>query len=288
MSFVEGLLISTNPDRADLSDPQPFHAYWHARIAYAAKRNLPDKLEQNLERLVSEVDSKENSASGTDVKKTEKQIHRKIPGNLAYISNHGRIKPVLDKIISAAKPDKLTQDYLANVFNMPVGSYKSVLPILRRVGFLGPDGAPTELYTKFRSESGRPEAVYAALRNGFQELFRKSEHVYAATDAKLVDLIVETTGLQKSDPIVAATKGTFKAFSNYLPDGFTSASIGASIPEAPHERQYKENHSHENAREDLSDSIGLSYYINIVLPETKDAEVYNVIFKSLRENLLQK
>ncbi len=38
---------------------------------------------------------------------------------------------------------------------------------------------------------------------------------------------------------------------------------------------------------DVSAALGLSYHINIVLPETKDVAVFNAIFQSLRQNLLR-
>lgn len=214
---------------------------------------------------------------------------RRIPGNLPYITNYGSIKTVLDKAISAARPDRLTQDYLANVFNLQGGSFKAVLPILRRVGLIAADGTPTDLYTKFRSESGRPEAVYNALKIGFPELFRRSENVYAASEAKVTDLIAEITGLTKDDPIVKAIRGTFKIFASYLPNGFSPGEM------APAARDEPERHA-EKTRVDTGSAAleahsnapwGLAYHINLVLPESKDPEVFNTIFKSLRDNLLR-
>jgi hypothetical protein len=220
--------------------------------------------------------------------KAEKKpgTRKKVHGNLPYMTNHGRIKPVLEKIITAAKPDRLTQDYLDKVFGMPAGTYKTVLPILRRVGIIGADGAPTELYSRFRSEETRPAAVYQALKNGFAELFKRSEHIYAAPDNKLSDIIMETTGLAKGDPVITAIKGTFKAFSSYLPEGFTAAQLDAVSP--PSELVAGEQLGPgREAGFTTGGPVGLSYHINIVLPETKDAEVYNLIFKSLRDNLLR-
>lgn len=217
---------------------------------------------------------------------SEKSPRRKVQGNLPYMTNHGRIRPVLEKMITAAKPDRLTQDYLDKIFGLPAGTYKTVLPILRRVGLIGADGSPTQLYDKFRSDDGRPGAAYKALENGFPELFKRSEHVYAANDAKLSDTIAEATGLGKSDPIVAAIRGTFRAFSSYLPDGFSSSD---ALRETPHSvRKPEVEHLDESPieRRGIGPLNGISYHINIVVPETKDAEVYNLIFKSLRENLL--
>lgn len=217
---------------------------------------------------------------------SEKSPRRKVQGNLPYMTNHGRIKPVLEKMITAAKPDRLTQDYLDKIFGLPAGTYKTVLPILRRVGLIGADGAPTQLYDRFRSDDGRPGAAYKALETGFPELFKRSEHVYAANDAKLSDTIAEATGLGKGDPIVAAIRGTFRAFSTYLPDGFSSADAGRE----PVSQRKPDPEPHEDfvvERKSATGRLnGISYHINIVVPETKDAEVYNLIFRSLRENLL--
>lgn len=216
------------------------------------------------------------------------KARRKIQGNLPYITNHGRIKPVLEKMITAAKPDRLSQDYLDKIFGLPAGTYKAVLPILRRVGLIGADGTPTELYNKFRSDDTRALAAFLALKNGFPELFKRSEHVYAAPDAKLADTIAEATGLAKGDPTVGAIRGTFRAFSSYLPDGFSSAQPEAQLPSVTSEQIRQEASAPSLPRSDGGQfPTGLSYHINIVLPETKDAEVYNLIFKSLRDNLLR-
>lgn len=229
-------------------------------------------------------------AEGADGKADGGKSPRRIPGNLTYITNHGTVKTVLEKIITASKPDKFSQDYLATVLGMSGGGARAVIPILKRVGFLTSDGTPTELYSKFRTDSGRPEAALGALRAGFAELFRRNEHIYAATEAKLTDAIVEITGLKKDDPVVRAIRGTFQVFRKYLPPGFTSADVGKySAQESPASENEIEVEKVIQRHQKVDDGIpfGLSYQINIVLPETKDIEVYNSIFRSLRDNLLR-
>ena len=46
--------------------------------------------------------------------------------------------------------------------------------------------------------------------------------------------------------------------------------------------------SSARANEDQVEGINLSYTINLNLPTTTDIEVFNAIFKSLRDHLLQK
>lgn len=238
---------------------------------------------------VKAIPAEAPDATGEKATKAEvSRSPRKIPGNLTYLTNHGTFKNVLDKIISASKPEKFTQDYLSTVLGMSGGTSMAVIPILKRIGFLTSDGTPTELYAKFRTASGRAEACLGGLRAGFAELFRRNEHIYAAPDNKLTDLIVEVTGLTKEDAVVRAIRGTFRVLTSYFPPGFTSADIGQAVSSDGDVEKIDDRPVRRDSADGfVSAPFGLSYQINIVLPETKDVEVYNNIFKSLRDNLLR-
>jgi hypothetical protein len=66
-----------------------------------------------------------DAGGGVEVKPEAKEPaqRRKITGNLPYVSTYGSIKPILEKIITAARPERLTLDYLANVFGLTSGGY---------------------------------------------------------------------------------------------------------------------------------------------------------------------
>lgn len=235
------------------------------------------------------VQAAESSASSSI--EPPKKSPKKIPGNLTYINNFRSIKPVLDKLIEASKPEKFSQTYLATVLKLSGGSYRAVIPVLKRVGFLTSDGTPTELYSKFRTESGRAEAAYGALKAGFAELFKRNEHVYAANDARLTDLIVEVTGRAKTEPVIGAIRGTFRVFSQYLPNDFSPTTARASVGsenggDALREEEVAVRQS-TPGMENQGTPLNLAYNINVIIPETKDVEVLNAIFRSLRENLLR-
>jgi hypothetical protein len=136
--------------------------------------------------------------------KKEAAARREIPGNMPYLSAAGSLKTVLDKIIEAQRPEKFTLDYLQDVLKMNGGSARATIPILKRLGFLSSDGTPTEIYSRFKTDSGRGAATIQALKNGFPEIFKRSEYAHAAEDSKLQDIIVEITGLQGADPVARA------------------------------------------------------------------------------------
>src|SRR3954454_1860468 len=83
---------------------------------------------------------------------------------LPYVPNYGVITKVLEKIKSAATPERFTQDFLATKLGMKGGSNRPVIPFLKRIGFIGTDGAPTEIYKRFRNATNSGAAVAEALR----------------------------------------------------------------------------------------------------------------------------
>lgn len=65
---------------------------------------------------------------------------------LPYVLNIGTLKKALDKIKEASTPDRFTTDYLSEMIGMRGGSARPIIPFLKKTGFLGTDGVPTELY----------------------------------------------------------------------------------------------------------------------------------------------
>jgi Family of unknown function (DUF5343) len=213
-------------------------------------------------------------------------VRREIPGNLPYLGAPGTLKRVLDKIIEAQRPERFTVDFLENVLKMSGGSARATIPVLKRLGFLASDGAPTEVYSRFKTESGRPAAALLAMRNGFAEIFRRSEYAHAADDSKIHDVVVEITGLPKNDQVVSAIRGTFKVLKSYIPPGADLSGSGDAATHEPSAAADSNPDLMETPDRDLN-SIQLSYNINIVLPETSDLTVLNAIFRSLKEHLLK-
>ncbi len=233
-------------------------------------------------------DAAEKSPVSAEAEKLDKAqpIRREIPGNLPYMSAPGSLKRVLDKIIEAQRPDKFTVDFLENVLKMTGGSARATVPILKRLGFLASDGTPTEIYSRFKTDSGRPAAALQALKNGFGEIFKRSEYAHAAEDNKLHDIVVEITGLPKADQVVSAIRGTFKVLKAFIPSGTQVTTEADQVkPDVVEEARHDVDDS-ERRRNDQS-GIRLAYNINIVIPETSDLTVLNAIFRSVKENLLK-
>jgi Family of unknown function (DUF5343) len=216
--------------------------------------------------------------SAPDGSKT-KAARKVIKGNLPYTQAPGVFKKTLEGIITAGQPERFTSNFMDTVLGVSGGSSRYVPPLLKKMGFLTSDGAPTELYTSFRTEGSRSSAAYTGLKNAFAELFQRNEFIHKANEAEVRDNIVAITGLTKSDVYVNYIWSTFKALRDFIsgdPATQPKPEPATTVSQTPSPAIVAGG----------STRIGLVNNINIVLPESTNINVYNLIFQSLRANLL--
>jgi hypothetical protein len=235
----------------------------------------------------------DSDSSKQNLQTAEEKARRKIPGNLPYMSAYGNLKRTLDKIPTAEKPSTFSLDFLGTVLGLTGGSARPVIPILKSANLLGKDGVPTDLYAQFQTDGGRSAAALEALRNAYGEIFRRNQYADQASERELLDLVVAITGLPKADAVVRQIVGTFQIIKSFVQPGTLrqpgpapapiglGSSIGTNAPD-----DTGADTDHQPAASRRGKPVQLVYNINIVLPETTNMEVYNVIFKSIKGNLL--
>lgn len=212
---------------------------------------------------------------------------------LPYLSTPGIIQKVLLKIQEARRPERFTQDFLETKLGYSGGSARATIPLLKRMGFLASDGTPTNLYDQFRNSTTQAVALAAGVRNAYSEIFDRNRYANDLTREKFSSLVTEMTGLEKDSQVGKLIVSTFWT----LKDG---ADFDSDLGEAPAERSAPMEAPSmgitvnpavsvpppvRSADENFKLNIG--YTINLNLPETTNPEVFNAIFKSLKENLLR-
>ena len=201
---------------------------------------------------------------------------------LPYVTAYGNITKTLHKIQSAATPARFTQDFLATKLGLKGGSPKPVIPFLKRTGFLGSDGVPSETYKRFRNPNERGKAAAEALKKGYRSLYEVNEYIHDATDKELTGVIVQVTGAEPKSQYVKSIIGSFKALKEFAvfdgenEEGTEEIEEPSTATPAP-----------ESNRVTYTKGLGLSYTINLNLPPTSDVAVFDAIFRSLKENLLK-
>ena len=239
---------------------------------------------------MDEVEAKaktDGAAMGGDNTQESKttRTRRVIKGSLPYTITPNSISAVLTRVIDAETPDKFSNDFLETKLGSSGGAARSVPPLLKKLNLLTGDGTPTDLYRKFRSTDSRSDAMLSALRHGYSELFKRNEYAHELTDDKLDSLIIEITGLPKKDSIVSYIRSSFKNFKTFIDPskiGKAQNIDNASIEDI----KISDNPEGKISSQRENSKLGISYNINIVIPETDDINTLNAIFQAIKRNLL--
>lgn len=209
---------------------------------------------------------------------------------LPYMATPGLIPKILSKIQEARRPDRFTQDFLQTKLGFSGGGARPIIPLLKRMGFLGADGTPTRLYDQFRNPTTQGAALAAGLRNAYSELFERNEYAGDLSREKLTALVKEITGLEQDSAVIRLIVSTFwnikdgAVFDEQLdetPSPVKSTDEYRVVLDSPQPRPI-------DPSPQKSDQVRLNigYTINLNLPETTNPDVFNAIFKSLKEHLL--
>jgi Family of unknown function (DUF5343) len=209
-----------------------------------------------------------------------------------YVNSTGLLQDLFKKIQEAPPPNRFSQDFLfTNLKFKKSGSTIPFIPFLKRIGFLSTDGAPTEIYKKFRNPDTKVsgQAIAQAFKIAYADLYNRNEYWHTKSSTDLKNFLVEVLEVEKNNPTLTVLIRTIETLKK-LADFESKVDTGEETDENEEigsQNTYQDNESNKPRSSDLG-GINLSYTINLNLPETSDGKVFDAIFKSLKENLLKK
>lgn len=210
--------------------------------------------------------------------------------SLPFMNSTGLPEQILKAIISAQVPERYTQDFQKTVLGFGSGSARAFIPLLKKLGFLDDAGNPTGRYSQFRTERGRSPAMLAGLKSAYGLVFRRNENAHKLNEQEIRDLVVEITGRSSSDKTVGATVNTFKALNKFVDLAALASQERLELQDAPIPEGTPHGETQEMPSSEVSErksrKLSNSYTINLNLPPSKDPEVFNAIFDSLKKSLL--
>jgi hypothetical protein len=192
---------------------------------------------------------------------------------------------ILEKVRHAQTPERFTGDFLETKLGFHGGNSRQFVPLAKKLGLLGTDGRPTEVYKSFRNAATSKAAMAHAMKTGYKEIFERNEYAYNMSKEDFKGMVVEITGLESNSRVVQLICQTFETLKK-LADFDVSPPIEKKDTQTEEEPKAGVAKAEQQSYPDLD--IKLSYSFNLVLPKTDDPAVFNAIFKSLRDNILRK
>jgi len=206
---------------------------------------------------------------------------------LPYVTAPGNVERALNGIRSAATPERVSQDFVKTILKIPGGSGDQMTSFLKKIGFTNADGTPSDLYRKFRNSATSGRAAADALDYGYSALKRRNEYWHTLPDEKLRGLLIEETGQSAESSAIALMLACIKAIKKYAKWSTEPIEVHSTAEnKGTVVALNKETHS-GGKKTNTGLGMNLSYTINLNLPATTDPAVFNAIFKSLKENLLE-
>ena len=206
----------------------------------------------------------------------------------SYVQSYGQLPDVFKRLCDGQAPDKFTRQHLKDL-GFTSASFHAIIPLLKTLGFLAADGSPTARFHDYRNAAQSRAVLGEALREAYGDLFTINSNPTNA-DRPLIEGKFKSThnASERISQLMASTFYSLLALADIKPvtsKAPVSASVGPP-KDGVDESVRPEPIILKGEPYSAGHRPTLHYNIQIHLPATKDIEVFNAIFKSLREHLL--
>ncbi len=202
----------------------------------------------------------------------------------SYTQAYGSLGEFFDRIRDAQAPDKFVHQILKD-WGYKSNNHRPFIPLLKSLGFLSSDGTPTQRYHEYRNHEQSKSIMGNALKEAYSDIFLIKAHP-TSKDTSLIQGKFKSFH-NVSDNVAKLHSNTFYALLKLADLKETNKKQPANQePLAEKEELPPVENNESITTEFMTNKVGLHYNIQIHLPATKDVEVYNSIFKSLKEHLI--
>lgn len=202
-------------------------------------------------------------------------------GKYPFTTVPSKIKPALDSIRSSAVPQRVTVEWLKTV-GMTSSNDRTILPVLKFLGFIDESGEPTRLWREYQSE--KPEGVLGrAIIDAYSDVFR---HFPAANLRSKDELRRYFARKSDASPhTIDKTVSTFKTLCRWAEfDGSVDPNAAAQGPADEYIKAAAAfgilgSNGH-------SSGMNMNITLQIQLPGRADVGYFEELFTAIRKHLL--
>jgi Family of unknown function (DUF5343) len=204
--------------------------------------------------------------------------------SLPYLASNKNVETLFSKIQSAKIPDKFTQEFLKTTIGLKGSNDRSLITLLKSLGFIDQGGAPTSAYRLLKNSESAKTAAAQAIRTAYGPLFMADENVHKLSSEKLRGLIAQVAGTD--DDMTARIAATFNALVKRA-DFSGSSNAPDEAPAPPMDSKEDNGSDNKPPLKEASNKRPMHpefhYNIQVHLPSNGTEEVYINIFNALRK-----
>lgn len=193
-----------------------------------------------------------------------------------------KLHSILDSIQKAAVPDAFGVDFLKDM-GCTSSNDRSVIKVLKFLGMLDASGKPQSSYREFMDHTQSKHILADCMHQAYDDLFKSDKSAYQKSATDLKGWFKTKTGAGASSAEKMAT--TFKALASYA--DFTKTPKPKTKPTETHQQETKIEIKPTPTSNGLNESsFGLTYRIEVHLPDTTNVDTFRAIFRAIREELM--
>jgi hypothetical protein len=203
----------------------------------------------------------------------------------AYLTSFKNVPAILKAVQAAQAPPRFTQKFLEGL-GFANSNDRAIINVLKALGFLDESGVPTSRYHRYLDQTQSELVLAEGIRDAYEDLFRinRSAHDMSATDVRNKMKTLSEGAF--TERVLAQMAGTFTTLVKEadFSDAPTPEPGVDDLPPAGQSESPTPPALNGRPHPPAPPFGSLAYNINIQLPESRDAAVYNAIFKALREH----
>ncbi len=206
------------------------------------------------------------------------------------IQVYGKLDQFFETLREGQAPSKFNREFLRDI-GFKSSNWLAAIGLMKGLGFLTPEGAPTSQYMDFLDKTRWKKVLADAVKDAYSDLFVMKRNPTQEDFSQIAGKFKSTYNL--SDTVSERSARTFLALlelcdrDTIVGDTDTQIDDKSEIPEdTPSPLPEPVDIAPKEARQTATRQADLHYNIQIHLPATKGIEVYNAIFKSLREHIV--
>lgn len=205
----------------------------------------------------------------------------------SYFTSTKNLAAILEQIQKAGVPPKFTYEHLKQL-GFPSSNDRPVIPVLKSIGFLDANGVPQERYRRFKNPAEARRVMAEGVREAYSDVFGLDEAAEKLPHDDLKGVFARLSG--KSETVSEKMAKTFRALADQADFSAPArGENGTGDGDAGEEDRGAEDEERRLAAERLARegrTLTLRHDVHVHLPASENIEVYDAIFRSLRENLL--